>query len=55
MSILPKETYQPNKPNLKHDDVTLDVLNSFTAILRESSDSNNLDNAPVLSLHYIMR
>lgn len=29
---------------------TLDTLNSFTAILRLSSDNSNLDRAPVLNL-----
>ena len=31
---------------------TLDVLNSFTAIRRESSDSIKRDRAPVLNLQY---
>lgn len=32
---------------------TLEILNSFTAIRRESSDSINRDNAPVLNLPYL--
>lgn len=34
---------------------TLDVLNSLTAILRESSDSISLDKAPVLNLSKVQQ
>lgn len=40
------------KSNSTDDGPTFDVLNSFTTIRRESSDSINRDRAPVLNLQY---